>query len=123
MTHPGGTTSTGLTPTLAGALAYLLGPITGILFLVLEKENRFVRFHAMQSTIVSVVWFILSNVLSFLLGVLAAIPILGWLVGILVSFGMAAIGLLLWLILMWKAFSGEEWEFPVLGAFARQQMG
>ena len=122
MTHPGGSTSTGLTPNLAGALAYVLGPITGILFLVLEKENRFVRFHAMQSIIVSVVWFILSNVLSFLLGVLAAIPILGWLVGILVSFGMAAVGLLLWLLLMWKAFSGEEWEFPVLGAFARQQV-
>lgn len=122
MTNPGGTTSTGLTPNLAGALAYLLGPITGILFLVLEKENRFVRFHAMQSTIVSVVWFILSNVLSFLLGVLAAIPVIGWIVGILVSFGMAAIGLLVWLLLMWKAFSGEEWEFPVLGAFARQQV-
>lgn len=123
MTNPGGTTSTGLTPNLAGALAYLLGPITGILFLVLEKENRFVRFHAMQSTIVSVVWIILTNVLSFLLGVLAAIPVIGWIVGILVSFGMAAIGLLLWLLLMWKAFSGEEWEFPVLGAFARQQVG
>lgn len=122
MTNPGGSTATGLTPNLAGALAYLLGPITGILFLVLEKENRFVRFHAMQSTIVSVAWFILTNVLSFLLGVLGAIPLIGWLVGMLVSFGMSLIGLMLWLLLMWKAFSGEEWEFPVLGAFARQQV-
>ena len=38
-------------PKLMGALAYLLGPITGILFLLMEKGNKFVRFHAMQSTI------------------------------------------------------------------------
>lgn len=123
MTHPGGSTSTGLTPNLAGALAYLLGPITGILFLVLEKQNRFVRFHAMQSIIVSVVWFIVSNVLSFLLALLAAIPVIGSAVGMLASFGMGIIGLAMLLLLMWKAFSGEEWEFPVLGAFARQQVG
>ena len=44
--------STGLDPNLAAALAYLLGFLTGILFLVIEKDSKFVRFHALQSTMV-----------------------------------------------------------------------
>ena len=66
-------TALGVTENLGGALAYLLGPITGILFLLIEKNNQFVRFHAMQSTILWVAMFILSSVLGI-------IPILGWLV-------------------------------------------
>ncbi len=54
MTNPATTTSsTGLAPNVAAALSYILGPITGVLFLVLEKENRFVRFHAAQSITVA----------------------------------------------------------------------
>jgi uncharacterized membrane protein len=115
----GGTTSTGLAPNVAGALAYLLGPITGILFLVIEKENRFVRFHAMQSTVLCVAWIIVSFGLTFL----TAVPVLGWIVGILLSFVMGLAGFILWLLLMWKAFQGEEWELPVVGPFARKQLG
>jgi uncharacterized membrane protein len=116
-------TATGLAANLAGALCYLLGPITGILFLVLEKENRFVRFHAMQSTILGVIWIGLSVALSILASILAFVPILGWLVSILVSLGLGIVGFLLWLLLMWKAFQGEEWEVPVAGALARKQIG
>jgi uncharacterized membrane protein len=115
----GGTTATGLTQNVAGALAYLLGPITGILFLVVEKENRFVRFHAMQSTMLCIAWIILSVGLSFL----TAIPVLGWIVGILSSFVLGLGGFILWLVLMWKAFQGEEWELPIVGPFARAQVG
>jgi uncharacterized membrane protein len=115
---PPGGTATGLPPNIAGALSYLLGPITGIVFLVLEKENRFIRFHAMQSTIVGAVWVIISMVLPFFF----AIPILGWLIAMVSSlFGL--IGLALCLFMMFQAFQGKEWEFPVLGAYARQQMG
>jgi len=115
----GGPTATGLTQNLAGALAYLLGPITGILFLVLEKENRFVRFHAMQSTVLCIIWFILNVALSFL----AAVPVLGWIVGILTGLVLGLAGFILWLVLMWKAYQGEEWELPIIGAFVRKQMG
>ncbi len=90
----GNKTSSGLDQNLAGALAYLLGPITGILFLVLEKENRFVRFHAMQSTILGVGWIAVSIVLSLVSGALAFIPVVGWIVSILVSFGLGVIGFL-----------------------------
>lgn len=114
----GGTTGTGLAPNVAGALAYLLGPITGILFLVVEKENRFVRFHAMQSTVLSIAWIIVTFGLSFF----TAVPVLGWIVGILLSFVLGLAGFILWLLLMWKAFQGEEWELPVVGPFARKQL-
>ena len=128
MTNPltpagGNKTSSGLDQNLAGALAYVLGPVTGIIFLVLEKENRFVRFHAMQSTILGIGWIAVSIVLSLLSGALMFIPVVGWIVGILVSFGLGVIGFLCWLLLMWKAFQGEEWEFPGVGGLAKKQLG
>ena len=115
----GGATATGLSQNMAGALAYLLGPITGILFLVVEKENRFVRFHAMQSTVLSIAWIIVSYALSFF----SSVPLLGWIIGIVTSLVLGLGGFILWLLLMWKAFQGEEWELPVVGAFARKQLG
>jgi uncharacterized membrane protein len=97
---------TGLKKTTAGALAYVLGPITGIIFLVIEKDP-FVRFHAMQSTVVFVALF----VLQWLLGITIILFPLAAIVGI-VSF-------ILWLLLIYKAWQGEEWEVPVLGKVAR----
>ena len=115
----GGATATGLTQNMEGALAYLLGPITGIVLLVVEKDNRFVRFHAMQSTILGLVWIVVSYALQLFLYV----PVLGWLVSLLTSLVLGLGGLLLWLYLMWQAFNGKEWEVPVVGAFARKQLG
>jgi uncharacterized membrane protein len=115
----GSPTATGLAQNVAGALAYLLGPITGILLLVVERENRFVRFHAMQSTVLCVAWIIVSFGLSFL----ATVPVVGWIVGLLLSLVMGLAGFILWLVLMWKAFQGEEWELPIVGPFARKQIG
>jgi len=116
---PAPATGTGLTPNLAGALAYLLGPITGILFLVLEKTNQFVRFHAMQSTVLWIGWVILSIALSVLSGV---VPVIGWIFGLILSIVMSIGGFILWLVLMWKAYQGQEWELPVVGPFARKQV-
>jgi len=101
----------GLQPNIAGALAYFLGPISGILFLLVEKENKFVRFHAMQSILTFGGIFILNVVLGF-------IPILGWLAGTLLSL----VSLVLWLFLMYKAFNNEEYELPVIGEVARKQV-
>jgi uncharacterized membrane protein len=104
--------STGLAPNLAGALAYLLGPLTGILFLVIEKESRFVRFHAMQSTIVFGALFVLQVVLQIL-------PILGSLLVVLVVFPLSV---LLWAFLMFKAFSGEMFKLPTIGDIAERNI-
>lgn len=114
-------TGTGLAPNVAGALSYLLGPITGVLFLVLDRESRFVRFHAVQSIVVGLIWIALSVALSIVSTVLLAIPVIGWIVGLVLSMAMALGGLLLWLLLMWKAFQGEEWEVPVAGPIAHRQ--
>jgi uncharacterized membrane protein len=96
---------------LLGALTYLLGFITGIIFLLVEKENKFVRFHAMQSTITFGGLFILGIVMGF-------IPVLGWLVGIL----LVPVELILWLVLMYKAFSGEMFRLPYVGEMAEKQL-
>ncbi len=102
---------TGLQSNIAGALSYFLGPVTGILFLLIEKENKFVRFHAMQSTLTFGGIFVLNIVLGF-------IPILGWIAGSLVSL----VCLILWVFLMYKAFNNEEYELPVVGDLARKQV-
>jgi uncharacterized membrane protein len=117
------TTSTGLAPNVGGALAYLLGPITGILFLVIEKEDRFVRFHAAQSIALTVAWFALTIVLTIVSTVLGALPGVGWLIGIaffLISLPLALAGFCLWLLLMYRAYQGKEWQLPVIGGHARR---
>jgi uncharacterized membrane protein len=100
---------TGLNKNTAGALAYVLGPITGIIFLVLEKDP-FVKFHAMQSIVVFVALFILQWVFGLTIILLPIVPIVS-----ILSF-------VLWLLLIYKAWMGEEWEVPVLGKYARKWM-
>ncbi|HEY6948727.1 MAG TPA: hypothetical protein VI297_07920 [Gemmatimonadales bacterium] len=112
-------TGGGLTPNVAGALSYLFMPFTGILFLVLEKTNSFVRFHAMQATVLGVAWIILWIALTVLSNV---VPVLGWIVGFLVSIVLWLGGFILWLLLMWNAYQSKEWELPVIGPFARKQL-
>ena len=124
MTPPSATaSSTGLAPNVAGALAYLLGPITGILFFLLEKENRFVRYHAAQSITLGLLWIALSVVFSVLSGMLVMVPVLGWLVALLLSVVFGLGGFFLWLFLMWRAFQGREWESPIAGPMARKLAG
>ena len=97
---------TGLKKTTSGALAYVLGPVTGIIFLVIEKDP-FVRFHAMQSTVVFVALFVLQWVFGITIILFPLSALLG-----IVSF-------VLWLILIYKAWQGEQWEVPVLGKIAK----
>jgi uncharacterized membrane protein len=124
MTSPTATaSSTGLTPNVAGALAYLLGPITGILFFLLEKENRFVRYHAAQSITLGLLWIAFSVLFSVLSGMLVMVPVLGWLVALLLSVVFGLGGFFLWLFLMWRAFQGREWESPIAGPMARKLAG
>ena len=94
-----------------GAICYLLGFITGIIFLLVEEKNRFVRFHAMQSTILFGGLFVLSAVVGI-------IPLLGWLVSSLLSI----LGLILWVVCMFKAFQGERYHVPYVGDLAEQQL-
>jgi uncharacterized membrane protein len=115
--------SSGLAPNVASALAYVLGIITGVIFLVIEKENRFVRFHAAQSIAVTLVLTVVSIGLSVLSTALVFVPILGWIVAFLLSVGLLFATFVLWVLLMWRAYQGREWELPVAGGIARKMMG
>jgi uncharacterized membrane protein len=119
---PAPATGTGLTPNLAGALSYRLTPLTGIVFFILEKQNQSVRFHAMQSIIFGVAWIVLWIALQILSAALMAIPIVGWIVGLLLWLGVGCGGFIIWVLLMWKAYQGQEWELPVIGPMARKQL-
>lgn len=96
---------------LMAAASYLLGFVTGIIFLLLEKQSKFVRFHAMQSTILFGGIFVANIALGF-------IPILGWIVGLLLSLA----AFVLWIVLMWKAFQGEMYKVPKVGDIAEKQL-
>jgi len=111
---------TGLEANVAGALSYLLGALTGILFLVIDGQRPFVRFHAMQAIALTVAVVVLWVVLGVASAILAVIPIIGWLIGILLSLVLSLGSLVLWLYLMYRAWQGDEWEIPVVGAWARK---
>ena len=120
MSDPQIPSSTGLASNVAGALSYVLGPITGIAFLVMEKQSRFVRFHAMQSTLVGVALVVFNVVINVVQAVLVRIPFIGWLfaLGLAMIIGLAS--LCLWLALMYQAYVGKEWELPIVGEHARK---
>ena len=107
-----GTTSSGLQPTHAAMFAYVFGIITGLILFLTEKKNRFVRFHAMQSICFSVGFFILSLVC-------AAMPVLAGMFLALLRFA----GLIIWIILMVKAYQGQWFRLPVIGDVAAKQAG
>jgi uncharacterized membrane protein len=105
-------TSTGLEANVAAALSYLVGFVTGIIFLLIEKENKFVRFHAMQSTLLFI-GIVLVNI------VVNMIPFLGFLIGVVVIIPGSAI---LWLLLLFKAYQGEEFKLPLVGQMAADRI-
>lgn len=104
---------------VAGALSYLVGALTGVLFLVIDRRP-FVRFHAMQSIVVTIAIIALSIAFGIFSLILGAVPIVGWLVGLLLSLGFSVAGFVLWIYLMYRAWQGDEWEVPVVGTYARR---
>lgn len=119
-----GGAGTGIDPNLGGALAYLFGPLTGILLYVLE-DDPFVRFHATQSIVVFGGLFVLSIGLSVVMTVLTAVPVVGWLAGLLLGFGallLAPIGFVLWIYLMYRAYQGDEYGLPIAGPIVRRHL-
>jgi uncharacterized membrane protein len=105
--QPGVNTLEGLSPNLAGLLCYVGGWISGIIFLVLEQKNSFIRFHAAQSIVV----FGTLNLISILFG---WIPRVG---GIFAGLA-AAFSFVFWIVLMVKAYQGELYRLPVAGEIA-----
>jgi uncharacterized membrane protein len=119
-------TTGGMTSNVAGFLTYLVGFVTGIIFLLIEpyKNDRFVRFHAFQSIFFNVALIVVMIVYSIISAILGAI-----------SFGILAILMALlffviwlgvvayWIFLMYKAYKGEYYKIPFVGDLAEKQVG
>lgn len=115
-----------LATNVAGALAYLAGFITGIVFIVTEpyKSNSFIRFHAFQSIIFNVAWiafWMVWMVISAILTPLTA-GIFG-LIALPVMLILALVGLGTWLFLMYQAYQQKLFRLPLIGKYAAQQAG
>lgn len=111
-------TSTGLTPRTAATLAYLSWWVTGLVFWVVEREDRFVRFHAAQALIA---FGAISVTIAVFLGLAGAslsfLPAAFNL--LLVAAGLTWLcGLALWLTAMWKAANGDAFRLPLAADWA-----
>jgi uncharacterized membrane protein len=110
---------------VVAALSYILGPISGIFVLVMERENKFVRFHALQSTL----WFLLLTIIGWVLhlviGIFSWIPIINWIVGAALGV-ILGIGSLIYfgskIFLIFKAYTGATCKIPVIGDVAWTQI-
>lgn len=109
-------TALGIDENMEGALAYFLGLLTGLLFLIMEKDNKFVRFHAMQSILTNIAAVVVLTILGT---ILLFIPVIGWIIDMLLYLGVLG----LWLLLMYKAFNKETYKLPVVGDLAAKQVG
>jgi uncharacterized membrane protein len=112
----------GLTDNLAGLLCYILGFITGILFLVLEPYNRnkFIRFHAFQSIFFNVAMFAIFIGLSIVGIVMHFIPMM-WALMALVHTVVSLAMFVVWVLLLVKAYQGQRWKLPIIGDLAEKQ--
>jgi uncharacterized membrane protein len=108
---------------VVAALCYLVGVLTGILFLVLEPYNRnpVIRFHAFQSIFAWIAAIVIGMALSMFSYPIAALPFIGWLIDILLWLAFSLGVLVLWLYLMYKAYNKERVVLPVIGAWAEKQ--
>jgi uncharacterized membrane protein len=118
--------STGMSSNVAGLLTYILGFITGIIFLVIEpyKNDKFVRFHAFQSiffNVALVAFWIVFTILSTILGIIS-FGILG-IVMALIGLVLSLVILVYWIFLMYKAYNNERYMIPFIGPLAAKQAG
>jgi len=99
--------TSGVPQGIAGVVCYFVPLIGGLVFLFLEKENRLIRFHAVQSVLLWIVFLIALAVLGW-------IPVIGWLVGLVL--------IVVWLYIMYQALMERDRMLPVIGKIARKQV-
>jgi len=127
---PGGTTSLGLDSNLGAALCYLanflccLGVVLAIVFLVTEKENRFVKFHAVQSLFLAgtqIAVGIIVGILGYLVAVvlnMVDLSFVGWILVFFLRLVLFLTFCVIWIIAGIKAYGGQSYKLPLIGEFA-----
>ncbi|MBI4497159.1 MAG: DUF4870 domain-containing protein [Chloroflexi bacterium] len=118
-----GGSGTGLDPRVAGVLCYPLSVVTGVLFLVLEKHDRFVRFHAWQSILLFIAYLGVYTVVNVLGNILSILPFIGtalWALSRTISglLGLVLVGVSVFLMV--KAYQRERYKLPYLGDVAER---
>ena len=127
---PGGKTSLGLSSNVGAMLCYIanflccIGLVLAVVFLITEKENRFVKFHALQSLFLALVQIVVCIIMGILTEILALILgmvhmgflafFLNWGLGIILFIIFAII----WIIAGIKAYGGQWYKLPLVGNFA-----
>ena len=124
-------TGSGLDQNVAGALSYLFGVITGVIFFVVDKENAFVRFHAAQSIVLSIGAFVVFAALSVISSIVTTVLFVGGgstagfalfgLVSLLMTLLWSVVGLglfVVWVYLMVRTYQGETVRLPLVAGFA-----
>ena len=115
--------STGLPPNSAAALSYLAWWLSGLLFYLVERENRFVKFHAAQALVgLGGIWAVGLTIWVF---AFAALFISASLFKVLLylAYGVWLVGMIAWAVCLIKAWQGEEFELPWAGRIARRMAG
>ncbi len=127
---PGGKTSLGLEANVGAMLCYIanflccIGLVLAIIFLVTEKENRFVKFHAWQSiflVVLEIVLGLILEILTVILRLALSIADLGWIAGLLTwVFGLFLLFIFFILLIIGgiKAYGGQWSKLPIIGGFA-----
>ena len=120
--NPNGPTSMGMDANVAAGLSYLFSIVGGLIFYFGEKQNRFVRFHAMQSILFNVFCIVLFVVFFTVQSILYATVILAPLALVLtcLTFLLPFAILVLWIILMVYAFQGKYFKLPIIGDYAEK---
>lgn len=117
-----GRSSINIDPRIAAFLAYFLSIfisfLGGLLFFLLEKENRFIRFHSLQSVFFNAAVIIISIALTIITVIIAFVPVVGAL-SAAVIWSIFIIGaFVVWILLMVKSIQGEYYKVPLIGDWA-----
>ena len=112
----GGASTMNIQPNLAALLSYLFGAIGGLIFFIMEKRNRFVRFHAMQSILLTAGVIVVDIVLN----VLDRVPVIAFVSACIISPVFSIGVLVLWIYLMIQAYQGKMFKLPVIGDYAER---
>jgi|KBSSwiStaDraftv2_1062776.scaffolds.fasta_scaffold656440_2 uncharacterized membrane protein len=123
-----GKSSTGLDENVAALLAYLFNWVSGLIFFLIEKDSRLVRFHAMQSILLTgsaivvgvvlyVAWIVITIALAMMSDVLASLG--GLVIGLLI-FAFWVCVLIAFILCMIKAYQKQYFKLPVIGNFAEK---
>jgi uncharacterized membrane protein len=108
-------TSLGLTQNVAAGLSYVFFWVSGLIIFLTEKQNRFVRFHAMQS----ILFFGGISIITFILRFFTFLPLLGFFIGLIIAL-LWVVWLVGWIVLMINGFQGKYFKLPIIGDYAEK---